>query len=318
MKLSVIIPVYNVEDYIEQCVESVINQSYKDLEILLINDGSTDNSGIICDELQRKYKNLRVFHKANEGLSETRNFGIRKSKGEYIAFLDSDDYIYAEAYQNLMSIILESNADIVIGSLVRYIPKKDIYERKLKETFSKQGKLITGKDYLTSTIKEKVYSAVAVKGIYKKSLIYDNNLFFKKGLLHEDELWSPQVLINAERIIDSGEIFYVHVYRDGSITNQKNKTKNSKDLIKIVYELEEFYNSKLTSKETKFLRDYLVTLYLHALNIGRLLSPGSKYKIDKKFLYRNSGSIRNILKAILVSVSTELYIKLNMIHKKIL
>ncbi|UUX35239.1 glycosyltransferase [Fundicoccus culcitae] len=314
MKLSVIIPVYNVEDYIEKCVDSVINQSYKDLEILLINDGSTDNSGKICDELQNKYKKVRVFHKENEGLSETRNYGIRKSKGDYIAFLDSDDYIYTDAYKNLMSVLLETKVDIVIGSLVKYIPENDIYVQKQKKFFSKQGKIISGQEYLTMTIKENIYSAVAVKGIYKKSLINSNNIFFEKGLLHEDELWSPQILIKAKKVIDTGFIFYVHVSREGSITNKKNKTKNSNDLIRIVYELEKIYNSKLNREDSRYLRNYLVNLYLYALNIGGFLTKESNFNIDKKFLYRNSNSIRNLIKVTILSINVDLYKKLSGIH----
>lgn len=113
--LSVIIPVYNVEQYLERCVLSVVYQTYHNLEILLIDDGSQDQSGKICDQLSQKYKRIRVIHKKNEGLSDARNKGLDLAKGEYITFLDSDDYIHPETYSILISQLETANADIVEG-----------------------------------------------------------------------------------------------------------------------------------------------------------------------------------------------------------
>lgn len=318
MKLSVIIPVYNVEKYLRKCVTSVINQTYKNIEILLINDGSTDSSGEICDEFESKYDNVRSFHKKNEGLSETRNFGIKHSSAEYIAFLDSDDFIFPNAYEKMMNEIINSDVDIVIGKLVKYIPNKDIYVSKQISDYSKCNTIVSGKVYLNDTIKEKAYTAVSVKGIYKKSLINENDLFFQKDLLHEDELWTPKILLIAQKVIDIDEVFYAHVFREGSITNQKNKQKNAIDLIKIVYELESFYKNALPINESKYLRDYLVTLYLNALNIGGFLEKNSELSIDKEFLLKNTYSIKNYLKSLLVISNKTIYRYINNYHKSIL
>ncbi|MGH2063294.1 glycosyltransferase [Aerococcus urinaeequi] len=315
MKLSVIVPVYNVENYIEKCVMSILNQSFKDLEIILVNDGSLDKSGEICEKIKEKYENVEVYHKSNGGLSDARNYGILKSKGEYITFVDSDDYIKPDVYLPLMNLVERTAAEIVIGQLVKYYPNEKKFINKQRNEYSNKLKLVTGLEYLNESISEKIYSAVAVKGIYKKELLLENNLFFQKGLLHEDELWTPQILLKAKKVIDSNMNFYVHVDREGSITNNKDNAKNVQDLVNVVYSLEKTYNLILSKKDSKILRDYLVTLYLNALNIGKLLDKDSEYKVDYKFLKRNARTFRNLLKSILMFIDKGLYKKINQFEK---
>lgn len=113
MLISVIIPVYNVEDYLHYAIESLEKQTYKNFEIILVNDGSTDDSGKLCDEYSEKYSNVRVFHKENGGLSDARNFGVQKAKGEFITFLDPDDYLEAYSLELLADIQEKHNCDIV-------------------------------------------------------------------------------------------------------------------------------------------------------------------------------------------------------------
>ena len=112
MKISVIVPVYNVEKYLTKCVDSIMNQTYKDLEIILVDDGSTDNSGKICDEYVKKDKRFKVIHKKNGGLSDARNVGIKNSTGEYLSFIDSDDYIDNDMIECLYNACIKNNADI--------------------------------------------------------------------------------------------------------------------------------------------------------------------------------------------------------------
>ena len=113
MLISVIIPVYNVEDYLHYAIESLGKQTYKNFEIILVNDGSTDDSGKLCDDYSEKYSNVRVFHKENGGLSDARNFGVQKAKGEFITFLDPDDYLEAYSLELLASVQKQHNCDIV-------------------------------------------------------------------------------------------------------------------------------------------------------------------------------------------------------------
>ena len=116
--ISIIIPVYNVEKYLAKCVESVINQTYKKIQIILIDDGSTDNSGKICDDFKLKDNRIEVIHKKNGGLSDARNAGLKIVKGDYIGFIDSDDYIEKDMYETLLCLLIENNADISIVSFV--------------------------------------------------------------------------------------------------------------------------------------------------------------------------------------------------------
>lgn len=121
--ISVIIPIYNVEEYLEKCVNSVLNQTYSDLEIILVDDGSTDNSGKICDELKNKDNRIIVIHQENQGLSAARNAGIAKALGEYIAFVDSDDYIMEDMYETLYKNLEKTDADISICKY-QYVKKQ--------------------------------------------------------------------------------------------------------------------------------------------------------------------------------------------------
>ena len=123
-KISVIVPVYNVEQYLERCVDSIINQTYKNLEIILVNDGSTDNSGKLCDELAKRDDRIRVIHKGNGGLSDARNAGIEEAESDLIGFIDSDDYIDEDMYELLIDNLRETNADLSMCGHGRLVPKK--------------------------------------------------------------------------------------------------------------------------------------------------------------------------------------------------
>ncbi|MCF0156053.1 MAG: glycosyltransferase, partial [Veillonella sp.] len=128
-KISVIVPIYNVEPYIHQCVDSIINQTYKDLEIILVDDGSPDNCGKICDEYAAKDDRVKVIHRPNGGLSAARNSGLDVATGEYIAFVDSDDYIACNMYSDMMEFMLKHKLDIVVCSSYR-VKNSKIKEEK--------------------------------------------------------------------------------------------------------------------------------------------------------------------------------------------
>ena len=137
--VSVIIPVFNVEKYLSSCVNSVLNQSYTNLEIILVDDGSTDNSGSLCDEFQKRDDRVKVYHKPNEGLGYTRNFGIDHASGKYIMLLDSDDYIELEMIQRMYDRAIENSADLVVEGYVKVSESGDIL---FKDTYSEA--LLTG------------------------------------------------------------------------------------------------------------------------------------------------------------------------------
>lgn len=233
-KLSIVIPVYNVERYLEECLKSIINQQYKDYEILLINDGSTDYSGEICERYSEVYSNIKLFHKDNGGLADTRNFGIRKARGEYILFIDSDDYINRGSLNEIIRITEEDEeADVIFLKAVKVFPNGE--KERLDELLEKDRIYQTNKndviDYVSNLAK---FPASACTKLVKKDFIIKNKLYFKKGLLSEDIDWSIQLVITANKFnCCTAEYYNYRQARVGSITNKKNK-KNIEDLFYII------------------------------------------------------------------------------------
>lgn len=195
--VSVIVPVFNAEDFLERCLNSMVEQTLKDYEIILVNDGSTDKSGEICEKYKNKYSNVSVLHKKNGGgASEARNFGISYAKGEFICFVDNDDmlpnnYTLERMYQKATSI----DADLIIG-------RKELYNFILSDKDYSQnfGEAIAGKDFLVYLLKNNIYQGTVWSNLYKKALIVNNECFFTKGLINEDEEFFIKILYFAQKI----------------------------------------------------------------------------------------------------------------------
>lgn len=220
--ISVIVPVYNIEDFIEKCVESIINQTYKNLEIILINDGSKDKSGQICNQLKEKYKNIKVIHKNNEGLSEARNDGIKSAKGKYISFIDGDDYIKSNMYELLYNALKENDCDIAECGFIKKMPDStEIIINNCKE-----NQILPGEDAMKSSINNSIFSTVAWNKLYKKSIFEEHNIFYPKSKLHEDQFTTYKIFEKSKKSIKIKESLYYYVQRDNSIM----KTFNIKRL----------------------------------------------------------------------------------------
>ena len=212
--VSVIVPVYNVEKYINRCIESILFQSYSNIEIILIDDGSTDNSGNICDLYKKKDKRIIVIHKKNGGLSDARNCGLKKMSGDYVMFVDSDDYIDANMISFLMNDMLINDSDISICSYY-YINE----HKKEKPTF-KQNKFVSKKPDLFYNLYNE-YSGITVSScmkLYKSSIF--KNLKFTKGVIHEDEIIVLDILKKINKISYNLEPLYYYELREGSITRK--------------------------------------------------------------------------------------------------
>ena len=206
-KVSVIIPIYNISEYIEECVESLWQQTYNELEIILVNDGSTDSSGQICEELEKQDERIIVIHKNNGGISEARNVGIDSASGDYIFFLDGDDYLEAKTIETLVCILEENEVDI---SAILRVEHNNI-----------TGELIIGD-------KEKMLlhllniSAVEMWGkLYKKELFQSVRL--PMGKRHEDLYVLPTIVFNANKIAVYHKGFYHYRQRDNSIMGELRK-----------------------------------------------------------------------------------------------
>ena len=305
MKVSIIIPVYNVYNYLKECLESVERQSLKEKEIIIVNDGSTDDSYKIIKEYEEKYKDIKSYIKSNGGLSDARNYGLERCIGEYILFLDSDDYLIDNnALQNLYDIAKLRELDIL---KFNYFDERT---NKIKFNYSIENP-ISGQDFLKILIPKKEYISVAWNALYKKEYIEKFKFRFAKGRLHEDERWTPEAILKSKKImqIDNSYIFYR--LNLSSITSKKDRNKNAQDIIKTCYELEEIYNNIYDDTLKKLLMDNLANKYLYAFTMGNLYENEKNNIIDKKFLRKKGYYIKSNIKIYIFMLNYKLYHYLN-------
>lgn len=224
--ISIIIPVYNGEGYLQKCIESIQKQTYSDIEIILINDGSTDNSGRICDEFTGKDKRIKVIHKKNEGVSIARNIGIQEAKGEYIGFVDCDDYLESAMYEKLLKSIVRNKADMAICNY-----SNNEYFNLEKETLNQNElfDLILDKDKFRGYPWNKLYKSELLK-----------NLNFNKSIsLCEDLLFNCEYVTRCKKISIIDEKLYNYIKREGSAINTFREKHFS--VIKAYQEMERIY-----------------------------------------------------------------------------
>ena len=210
-KISVIVPIYNVEKYLRQCIDSIINQTYKNLEIILVNDGSPDNCGQICDEYSKYDERIIVIHKKNGGLSDARNAGLDASTGEYISFIDSDDWIDTNMFEIMMNLMEINKADISECG-VKYIYDNDNSYEDENTNIS----IFNREESLNQLVLDNIRQTVWNK-LYKKRII--ENIQFKVGKSNEDEFWTYRVLDRINTIVKTEEKLYYYYQREGSIVN---------------------------------------------------------------------------------------------------
>ena len=214
-KVSIIVPVYNVEDYLERCVKSIINQTYRNIEIILVDDGSTDKSGILCDELAKCDGRIQVFHKENGGLSDARNYGIDRAIGEYLLFVDSDDYIHPQMVEALYRAQSQTGADLVTCDYTRELD--DISKIHIEDYSSLDVKSF-GRDEAMNNVSLNGIHVMAWNKLYKKKLF--ENIRYPKGRIHEDEWILHHLLWECEKVAVISEKLYFYTYRDDSIIGQ--------------------------------------------------------------------------------------------------
>lgn len=216
-KLSVVVPIYKVEKYLSRCIESILNQTYKNIELILIDDGSPDNCGKICDEYAKKDHRVRVIHKTNGGLSSARNAGLEIATGDFIGFVDSDDWIEPTMYETLIKNAINYNAEISVGGVVDLLELGEEY-KQTKTTFngSIRTECLDKKDAMKKFFLE---SWSAWDKIYRRDIHID--LRFPEGKINEDEAIAIRLLDRCEKIVYTNEVFYNYISRPNSITTSK-------------------------------------------------------------------------------------------------
>ncbi len=247
-KISIIVPVYNVEKYLECCIESILQQKFKDYEIILVDDGSKDSSGSLCDRYSKKYQFIHTIHKENGGLSDARNVGIENAKGDYILFIDSDDYIGINSLTEINHTLDEDvDVDVVFLEAIkvfkdgRTIPLGDSYKKEF--IYCKTQKEVI--NHLTDLPK---FPGSACTKLIKRSLINSYELYFQKGLLSEDIDWTIRLLLAAKRFnCCQCNYYYYRQQREGSITNTV-KIKNIESLMYIIKKWSSNSQQQLTTE----------------------------------------------------------------------
>lgn len=254
-KVSVIVPIYNVEKYLEKCINSLLSQTLEDIQIILVNDGSKDNSGNIAKEYEKNNKDRVIYvEKENGGLSDARNYGLKYATGDFIAFLDSDDYIEKNAYEEMYNKAIEENAD--------YVECDFIWEFPNKIRVDKQYPYKNKKEMLSFV------RVVAWNKLIKSQLITDNNLEFPKGLRYEDVEFTYKLIpfVNKFAYVDKPFIHYVQ--REGSIANVQNE--RTAEIFTVLDNVIEFYKKNNIYEEYRDELEYNYARYLLCSSLKRM------------------------------------------------
>lgn len=249
-KVSIIVPVYNVEKYLDKCLNSLVNQTLEDIEILVINDGSTDNSQFIIDDFQNRFPNkIRAYQKENGGLSDARNFGIDRAKGEFLGFVDSDDYVSLNMFDELYRLAKNNDAEMVICNLQKVNEHGEITQ-KLTQLPNFPERISLEKNF-------SVFSDIsyfACNKLFKKSL-FDHHRF-KKGVHFEDIQLIPQLLLKCKTIAQTQNYHYQYFERADSIS--KTHTEKGLDILNAVEDVEKTFENSMYKDRKKELKNFQI------------------------------------------------------------
>ncbi len=234
-KISIVVPVYNVEDYLDECVRSLIDQTLGNIEIILVDDGSTDSSGAMCDRYAEQDTRVVALHKANGGQSSARNMGVEKACGEYILFVDSDDYIRLDTCQTFFEWAEKSGADIVTGDILNEAEK---LERESEfRRFARENIAIKDAEYLSEALNVNAYDIVPWIRLVRKEYLVKNGISFKEGCYYEDQLYTLQLFTSGASVCKIRYPFYYYrMDRAGSTTNAAGLKKGT-DFISVLTDM---------------------------------------------------------------------------------
>lgn len=266
VELSIVVPIYNVEKYLKKSVDSIIDQTFKNVEIILVDDGSTDSCGEICDEYEKKDNRIKVIHKVNGGLSSARNAGIKASIGRYIGFIDSDDWINPKMYESMINLATNYDADIVQCDFIK-VYNNNVY---VKEDNEEKYDILSNLDAMENLYNENVSKTIVTwSKIYKRELFDD--ILFPEGKIHEDKFTTYKLLYKSNIIIDLHKKYYYYRQTPNSIMNGSYTIKKL-DALQASQESIDFYK-----------KNNLNVLYRKALN-RYLFEIALNYKKCQKFI----------------------------------
>ena len=274
VKISVIIPVYNSEKYLKECIDSILAQTYKNYEIIIINDGSTDNSKYICEQYEKSHNNVKLYSIENHGVSYARNLGISKANGEFIYFMDSDDILFSKCFEIFDKLKIDNNSlycfkwmDYYKNTIPEFNSNYDV------EKFTNTKELILLDDNISSFLWNK---------IYQKNILIDNNLRFDENIHYcEDKIFNLQYVKYVNTIIYNPNLFYLYRVRKNSVTGKYISEKNLS-----VFNVCEYI---INNSKNKKIEDYYKWLYIVNYKKFKVKFPFFKYNTkilnDRKKLY---------------------------------
>ena len=320
LKLSIVVPVYNVARYLTKCLQSLIDQDMPagDYEIVVVDDGSTDGSLSIVQHFAQKHDNVRIYSQENGGLSVARNTGIRQAEGEFLMFVDSDDYLQPESLGGLLRRVMEDNLDVLrfdyqaVDEAHRIIPKSKAatFAVDMSET------TVDGATFLTHRLGWACYAPMY---LFRAELFASGELFFKPGILFEDAEWLPRLLLKAQRVSSADRVVYNYLRRAGSITratDQAHKNRLVEDRLSLIDSLQDL-GSKYVEKEiSQWIKSFI------ALSVMKILSYASQYPAGPRRQILASLKKRNVfplnsrhftlnqkMQVLLINLSPRLFMK---------
>lgn len=304
-KMSIIIPVYNVEAWLEECLDSLLNQTYENIEVILINDGSTDSSLDICEVYAKKDSRIQVFSQENKGQATARNHGLEKVTGDYILFMDSDDYLIDQAcIEKFIQIFQEKKCEVIYTSYCRFEDEtREIIEDLSLQFTQEEIEELTGQQLLELLISRKSYYHAPYQKICKKSFLTKHQILFKEGYFHEDVEWTARVLYHASSVYAYFNRWYMRRMRENSTITTKDETiilKKAMDRMKLASELSQFFIAREVLADSVILQD-LAQMYWGDL----LILPTLK---NKQYLAHSKEVIDNTKKVLLYEKSKKVRI----------
>lgn len=304
--VSVIVPVYNVKPYIKKCVSSLINQTIHDIEIILVDDGSTDGSGEMCDVYAKKHTNIKVIHKENGGLGSARNVGIKAAQGKYIGFVDSDDYVSMKMYGTLLDLIVYNDADCAYCEFTRFWNDQPCVQENEKCDI----RVYSEKDILNAYLLDRIGCAPTVKedctygasvclGLFRKNLILENKIEFvsEKVFIAEDMIFDINLIPKCKKIVHTNEKLYFYRFNPNSLTTKYVPDRFEKN-VALCHEMEkrlkqayanDIYKIRLDRYFLKITRISLIEEILHLKQNGWRMARNNINRIA------SNNELRNIL-----------------------
>jgi len=287
-RVSVIIPIYNAETYLAECLYSVVNQTFHDIEVILVNDGSNESTVNIMKAFANEDSRIKIISQPNKGVSAARNSGLQAATGEYVLFIDSDDMIMPNSIETLLNNANETVSDLLLGNAIRYIPDVPLsvaYKRN-EELIYQRG--IRGEEYYIKLMEVKnAFPTSVFLYFVKRNLLIEKNLFFKEGIIHENELWCINTMINATRVAMIDFNYYYCRQHKGSLMDSGDKKFRIVSLFIVAKEVWKLANKlKKENKPVELTNTLYIKIFNLLGNINKLRRESQSYEqpiLNEKF-----------------------------------